>query len=103
MWPIRIQAGAFAPNTPRRDLLLSPDHAVYVDGRLIPVRYLVNGASIAQVETDSVTYWHVELDRHDVILAEGLAAESYLDTGNRSVFVKGAPLDDQPVALDPAA
>jgi hypothetical protein len=89
VWPIRVQAGAFAAGAPRRDLWLSPDHAVYVDGMLVPVRYLLNGASIAQVEVPGVQYWHVELDRHAVILAEGLAAESYLDTGNRSAFASG--------------
>jgi hypothetical protein len=31
-------------------------------------------------------YVHVELDRHDILLAEGLPAESYLDTGNRAAF-----------------
>ncbi len=38
---------------------------------------------------DRVEYWHVELDAHDVILAEGLPAESYLDCGNRSAFANG--------------
>jgi hypothetical protein len=71
---------------PRRDLFLSPDHAVFVDGALIPVRYLANGATIVQERRDQVSYWHVELDRHAVILAEGLACESYLDTGNRASF-----------------
>ncbi len=97
VWPIRVQAGAFGFEVPRRDLWLSRDHAVYVGGDgedaapgvLIPVRYLVNGASIAQVEFSTIAYWHVELDRHDIILAEGLAAESYLDTGNRSAFANG--------------
>ena len=56
---------------------------------LIPIRFLVNGRSIAQVETDRIEYWHVELDEHDILLAEGLPAESYLDTGNRSAFANG--------------
>jgi hypothetical protein len=86
VWPIRVQAHAFAPQRPVRDLLLSPDHAVKADGVLIPVRYLVNGATVAQVKVPHICYWHVELDRHDVILADGLAAESYLDTGNRAAF-----------------
>jgi hypothetical protein len=65
---------------------LSPDHAVYVDGVLIPVKRLVNGGSIAQVERASVVYHHIELERHDIVLADGLPAESYLDTGDRSDF-----------------
>jgi hypothetical protein len=56
------------------------------------VRYLVNDASIAQIPLDTVTYWHVELPTHDVIPAEGLAAESYLDTGNRRAFANGNEL-----------
>ncbi len=87
--PVRVQAGAFGPGQPVRDLWLSPDHAVFVSGVLIPVRYLVNGRSIVQLDVDAVTYWHVELQRHDVLLAEGLACESYLDTGNRSAFANG--------------
>jgi hypothetical protein len=86
--PIRIHRDAFGPDLPRRDLLVSPDHALFVDGVLVPARLLVNGATITR-EADwhrPITYYHVELDAHDVLLAEGLAAESYLDTGNRGVF-----------------
>jgi autotransporter passenger strand-loop-strand repeat protein len=90
VWPVRVAVGAFAADQPRRDLWLSPDHAVYVDGVLIPVRYLVNGATIVQEPTDAVTYWHVELPQHNVLLAEGLPCESYLDTGNRGAFENGS-------------
>jgi hypothetical protein len=89
VWPVRISADAFGPGRPHRDLLLSPDHAVYVEDVLIPVKHLVNGSTIAQVPVDSVTYYHVELPRHDVILAEGLPAESYLDIDDRSNFDNG--------------
>ncbi len=84
--PIRVHAGAFAAATPSRDVLLSPDHAVWVDGVLIPVRYLVNGASIVREHRAAVTYWHLELPSYGIILAEGLPCESYLDTGNRARF-----------------
>ncbi|MDE2333446.1 MAG: Hint domain-containing protein [Rhodospirillales bacterium] len=94
--PVRVRAGAFADKVPERDLILSPDHAVLVEGRLVPIRHLANGESIVQESRESVTYWHVELDRHDAILAEGLACESYLDTGNRCAFA-GEPA----VALHP--
>jgi hypothetical protein len=91
VWPVRICPDAFGSRKPRRDLWLSPDHAVFIEGVLTPIRYLINGATIVQEPLDSVTYWHVELDRHDVILAEGLSCESYLDTGNRGAFANGGP------------
>ncbi len=96
--PIRIRAGAFAPGRPRRDLLLSPDHAVYTDGMLIPVRLLRNDATIVREDgLRSIRYFHVELDRHDVLFAEDLAAESYLDTGNRGIFENaGMPMTLHP-------
>ncbi len=86
VWPVRITAGAFAPMQPRRDLLLSPSHAIFADGHLIPVRCLINGTTIVQEAVARITYWHVELASHGVILAEGLPCESYLDTGNRAAF-----------------
>ncbi len=84
--PVRVRAHAFAPDQPHRDLFLSPDHSVFMDGILIPIRYLINGATVAQVAVASVTYFHIELADHAVLLAEGLPCESYLDTGNRAAF-----------------
>jgi hypothetical protein len=86
---VRVAAYAFGDGQPRRDVCLSPDHGVSIDGVLIPVRYLINGATIVQEAAHKVAYWHVELDRHEVLLAEGLGCESYLDTGNRDVFANG--------------
>jgi len=82
-WPVRVRAGAFGPGLPVRDLYLSPDHAVFVDGVLIPVKHLIDGRAIAPVPRDEVTWWHVELPRHAVLLAEGLPCESFLDIGAR--------------------
>jgi hypothetical protein len=101
VWPVRVRAGAFADRVPHRDLWLSPDHAVFTDGVLIPIRQLINGTTIAQMPREAVTYYHIELDRHDVLLAEGLAAESYLDTGNRATFSNGGGAINLHPTFDP--
>ncbi len=89
VWPVRVLAGAFGRGRPRRDLWLSPDHAVFVGGVLIPVQYLVNGVTILRERVERIGYFHLELARHDILLAEGLPAESYLDTGARAAFANG--------------
>jgi len=89
VWPVRVTAHAFGRGMPASDLFLSPDHAVYVDQVLIPVRLLVNGRTVRQELTDKVSYHHIELARHDVLLANGMPAESYLETGDRARFSNG--------------
>jgi autotransporter passenger strand-loop-strand repeat protein len=85
--PVRIRAGAFAPGVPERDLRLSPLHAVYHEGHLFEVASLINGVTIYQEQNGThVTYYHIELDSHDILLAEGLEVESYLDTGSKIMF-----------------
>jgi ELWxxDGT repeat protein len=90
VWPVRVRAHAFGPGRPHRDLFLSPDHAVFTGDVLIPIRHLIDGDAIMQINVDEVTYFHVELPAHDIVLAEGLPAESFLDTGNRDSFIGGA-------------
>ena len=96
--PIRVQRGAISDNVPHRDLLVSPDHAIFVDDKLICARQLANGTTIrSEKGWTAVDYYHVELDQHAILLAEGLPAESYLDTGNRGFFANG----DAPLTLHP--
>ena len=90
VWPVRVAADAFGSGRPHRDLFLSPDHAIFVAGVLIPVKHLINGTSVAQVATPNVLYFHVELAAHDQsLLAEGLLSRSYLNTGDRRDFANG--------------
>ncbi len=100
--PIRIRRDAFADGMPHRDLVVPPDHAIFVDGKLICARQLVNGTTIRQeLDWTAVDYYHIELDQHAILLAEGLPAESYLDTGNSGFFANsGVPLVLHPDLTD---
>ena len=85
--PIRFRSGSLGGCLPYHDLLVSPEHAMLLDGVLIPARCLVNDGTIVQeLGLERVDYFHVELDTHDVLLAEGAASESFLDDDSRGMF-----------------
>src|SRR6516165_8619873 len=77
--PIRVARSALGPNTPHRDLYRSRNHCLYVDDVLIPAVDLINGSSIARADATylrEIEYFHIKLDRHGVIYAEGAACET---------------------------
>jgi hypothetical protein len=97
---VRIMAGALADGVPFRDLCVSPEHALFIEGHLVPLRLLVNGVSIVQeVWRDRVTYYHAELKRHGLLVSDGAVTGSYIEDGRR--LFNNAALPE--IALDFAA
>jgi len=98
--PVRVSKDAFGPGMPSADVLLSPAHAVYAYGHLVPVRHLINDVTITQESVDSITYYHIELPKHTVIFAQGLPAETYLDSDNRKFFISADQVATNVETLD---
>ena len=85
--PVIVRKGALADNVPHRDLRITKGHSLYVDGVLIPAEFLINHRTILWDDRRrTVEFYHIELDAHDVLLAEGAPSESYRDDGNRWLF-----------------
>lgn len=86
-YPVRILANAISENVPHKDMLITAEHCLYLDGHFVPARMLVNGKSIFYDRSlTSYEYFHIETREHSVIMADGMLTESYLDTGNRHTF-----------------
>jgi hypothetical protein len=83
--PVCVSRFALDDRTPRRDLYVSQEHTLFIDGSLIPVKHLVNGRSISFDDSvhdaDSMEYFHIELDTHEVVFAEGAPTETFLYQG----------------------
>jgi hypothetical protein len=85
--PVIIGKSAFTDNVPNRDLRVTKGHAFAFGGVLIPIEFLVNHRSILWDDrAREVELYHIEVETHDVLIANGAPAESYRDDGNRWLF-----------------
>ena len=88
--PIRITRGALGEGLPLRDLVVTADHGMVLDGVIVTAGALVNGTTIRPVERLSlpVRYrvWHIETEAHEVLLAEGAPTESYICYQGRAAY-----------------
>lgn len=86
--PVTVKAGALGDNLPVRDLNVSPDHALLVEGMLVHAGALVNGTSVVRMTglPERFTYYHIELEDHALVMAEGVAAETFVDNVTRRRF-----------------
>lgn len=110
--PVRLAAGSLGNDLPARDLMVTADHGMVLDGVICHAGALVNGTSIAYMPRAQLgaayTVYHVETARHEVILAEGCPAETFVDNAGRRAFDNfaefsalygddPAPVDDLPL------
>ena len=97
LMPVRLAAGSLGGGLPQSDLTVTADHALLIDGVLCHAGALVNGATITHVPLDemgdSFTVYHVETEAHDIIIANGVPAETFIDNVSRRAFDNFAEYD----------
>ncbi len=102
--PVIVRAHALGDGVPLRDLRITKGHSLFLEGVLVPVECLINHRTILwDDEAGSVVVYHIELDTHEVLLANGTPAESYRDDGNRTQFQNANPTWDERPPLEPCA
>jgi Hint domain len=82
--PIRVRRSALDDGIPHADLYLTGAHALYLEGVLVPVRHLINGVTIERADVEAqpiLEYFHIELDGHDVVDAQGASCETLREAG----------------------
>lgn len=85
--PVVFKAGSLGGGLPVRDLKVSPQHGMLIDGAMVPAAALVNGVSIVRDENPGdVSYFHIELEGHEAVFAEGAASETFVDHDSRAMF-----------------
>jgi hypothetical protein len=86
--PVRVARSALGPDLPRADLYVTKGHALLIDGVLVTAGSLINGTTITVYnaqELDELEFFHVKLERHDVVYAEGAPCETVRDVDENAV------------------
>jgi hypothetical protein len=86
--PVRIARSALAPEVPHSDLYVTATHSLLVEGVLAPAEALINGTTITRYEArecDELEFFHIKLESHDVVYAEGAPAETLLEVEESAV------------------
>ena len=86
--PVHIARSALAPEVPKADLYVTGSHSLLIDGVLAPAETLINGVTITRYaarEYDELEYFHIKLETHDVIYAEGAPAETLFTVDESAV------------------
>jgi hypothetical protein len=86
--PVRIVRSALGPNIPHADLYVTQWHALLIDGVLVQAGCLINDTTITLYESrehDELEFFHVRLESHDVIYAEGAPVETLLNVEENAV------------------
>jgi hypothetical protein len=90
LMPVRFSASSLGDGLPTTDLTVTADHGMLVDGVICHAGALVNGTTITQVPLDEMgetyTVYHIETENHEIILANGAPAETFIDNVSRRVF-----------------
>ena len=90
LMPVRFAAGSLGDGLPHEPLTVTADHGMLVDGVICHAGALVNGTTITRVPLaemgERYTVYHIETENHEIILANGAPAETFIDNVSRRVF-----------------
>jgi hypothetical protein len=90
--PVRVARSALGPDVPHADLCVTKAHALLIDAVLVTAGSLINGTTIKHYdarELDELEFFHIKLERHNVIYAEGAPCETLLDVDENAVNLAG--------------
>jgi len=86
--PVRVARSALGRDVPHADLCVTKAHALLIDDVLVPAGELINGTTITFYDArdlDELEFFHIKLERHNVIYAEGTPCETVMNVNENAV------------------